>query len=160
MTQKIFVTDNNTAIFVCPECNMSKTADISRYKDLNKSIRLKIKCPCGNEYSVVLERRKQYRKQVNILGKYTSYPPYGKPQNGAVTVVDISRGGLGLKFRSMPAFEVGSTFVVEFYLDDRQKTFIKKEVVIRRLTGQFVGAEFCSVDTSDPSDRALGFYLF
>jgi hypothetical protein len=160
MTQKIYVTDNNTAIFVCPECNMSKAADVSRYKYINKSVRLKIKCRCGNSYSVVLERRRQYRKQVSIPGKYAFYPPHGKFQNGAVTVVDISRGGLGLKFRTMPAFEVGSTFVVEFYLDDRRKTFIKKEVVIRRMTEQFVGTEFCSVDPSDPSDKALGFYLF
>ncbi|SPD74020.1 Type IV pilus assembly PilZ [uncultured Desulfobacterium sp.] len=160
MIQKIFVSDNNIAIFVCPNCNVSKSADVSKYKRINKSVKLTIKCPCGNVYSVLMEMRRHYRKQVSIPGKYVFNSFHGKVQNGALTVVDISRRGLGLNFRTIPPIQIGSVFVVEFNLDDKQHTLIKKQVSVMRLVGQFVGVEFCSIDPSDPSDKALGFYLF
>ena len=160
MTQKIFLADNSTATLLCPECNQSKTADLSKYKDLNKSVRLNIKCPCGNSYSVVLERRRHYRKEVGLPGTYTFSPPERARQKGAVTVKDLSRSGLKLVFKTMPELELGSILDVEFRLDDKRKSLIRKKVVVRRLGGPSVGVEFESFDQSDPSDNALGFYLF
>lgn len=160
MTQKILVSDNNMATFVCPECNASKNADISRYKKLENSVRLKIKCVCGNSYPVVLERRSSYRKETSLPGKYIFRPSGGPPQKGAMTVLDISRGGLKFKATVVPKLKPGDTFGVEFNLDDKQQTLIRKKVVARNVTGRSISVAFCSFDTSDPGDKALGFYLF
>ncbi len=160
MTQKIFVADSNVATFVCPECNASKTTDVTKFKSLPKAVRLKIKCTCGNSYSVILERRKYYRKETGFPGIYVYRPAGGQPLKGNMTVVDISRGGLKMKLPTQPKIKVGSVFEVEFHLDDKQRSLIRKELIVRNVVDQFICAEFSSIDPSDPSDKALGFYLF
>ena len=160
MTQTVFVADNNIATLVCPECNASKNTDVTKYKDLEKLVRLKIKCTCGSSYSVMLERRRHYRKKTNLPGTYVYSSAGGQQQKGPMTVTEISRGGVRLKVMVLPKFEIGATFYVEFHLDDKQQTLIKKKVTARMLAERFIGAEFCSIDSSDPSDKALGFYLF
>ncbi len=163
MTEKVFLADNNTATLVCPECGTSKTVDVSKYKPLDKAVRLKIKCSCGNTYSPTLERREHYRKETNFPGQYINTLPGGEQEKGTVTVTDISRTGLRIKFKVEPNFRVGTRFVVEFRLDDKERTLVRKEVIIRRISGLVISAEFCSVSSissSDPNDRAIGFYLF
>jgi hypothetical protein len=51
---------------------------------------------------------------------------------------------------------VGEKLLVEFQLDDRTKSQLKKEVVVRTITPQFVGTEFVS---DNFYENALGFYL-
>lgn len=160
MTQTVFVADNNIATLVCPECNTSKNADVTKYKNLEKLVRLKIKCTCGSSYSVMLERRRHYRKKTDLPGTYVYTTAVGQQQKGPMTVTEISRGGLRLKVMVLPKFKVGATFHVEFHLDDKHQTLIKKKVTAKMLTDHFIGAEFCSIDSSDSSDKALGFYLF
>jgi c-di-GMP-binding flagellar brake protein YcgR len=145
---------------VCPECNASKNTDVTEYKKLEKSVRLKVKCTCGNSYSVMLERRRSYRKETNLPGNYACRDSSGELEKGAMTVINISRGGVKFKTKVPPKFKVGATFDVTFQLDDKQKSIIRKEVVAANINDRFVGVEFCSVDPSDPSDKALGFYLF
>jgi len=159
MTNKIFVTEDKMATFVCPECGRAKTADVSDYKHLDRAIRLRIQCACGKFYSAILERRDQFRKETNLPGKYTLKLSDRKVEEGALTVVDISRAGLRIEFKEAPDLEVGTKFEVEFRLDDKQDTLITKDVIVKNMLGQFVGVEFCSVNPSDPKDKAIGFYL-
>jgi hypothetical protein len=160
MTKKVFVTDKNMATFVCPECKALKTANVEKYAPLKKEIKLKIKCACGISYSATLERRRQYRKETDLPGEYFLSLSDGKVRKGNLTVKDISREGLKIKVNVVPKVEVGTKFMVEFCLDDKQKTLIKRDVIIKWISGHFIGAEFCSIDPSGPIDKAIGFYLF
>jgi hypothetical protein len=45
---------------------------------------------------------------------------------------------------------------VEFHLDDKRHTFIKREVIVRNVFKNLVGTAFSPHDGDDP---ALGFYL-
>jgi hypothetical protein len=45
---------------------------------------------------------------------------------------------------------------VEFQLDDKTKSHLKKEVVVRTVTRQFIGTEFIA---DNYYENALGFYL-
>lgn len=159
MTSKIFLTADKMATFVCPECGRAKTADVSDYKHLDKAIRLRIQCACGKFYSAILERREQFRKETNLPGKYTLKLSGGKLEEGALTVADISRTGVRIEFKEVPNLEVGTKFEVEFRLDDKQKILITKDVIVKNISGPFIGVEFCSVNPSDPKDKAIGFYL-
>ncbi len=159
MTEKIFITDDNTVTLVCPECGRSKAADVSEYRQLDKAVRLKIKCSCGNSYSAILERREQYRKETNLPGKYIRSLSSGEQEEGTLTITNVSRIGLRLKVNVKPNFKVGAKFVVEFLLGDKQGTLIRKEVIVKMISGVIIGTEFCSVSLSDPSDKAIGFYL-
>lgn len=159
MTQKIFVPDSNIITLICPDCNASKNADVSKYKKLEKSVKLKIKCNCGSSYSVVLERRRHYRKDVNFAGEFVLRFSGGQHQKGTMTVVDISRGGIKMKFMALPRVKIGSKFNVAFHLDDKQQTLIRKEVVVRNIIEHCISAEFSTIDSSNPGDKALGFYF-
>lgn len=159
MIQKVFVTANNTAVFECPKCNKTKMVNVSKYKMIEKAVRIKVNCPCGNSYPVFLERRKHYRKSANFPGKFVLYQADNKIDTGMMRVIDVSRSGLKLKMNVKREFSIGDRLMVEFTLDDQKRSTVKKEVVVRKVADDIVGVEFVSVSASDPSDSALGFYL-
>ncbi len=165
MLEKVFVNDDNIAVFICPECKKTKNVDIARHKNLDKSCKIKCTCPCGHVYNAILEKRKHYRKKTDLPGIYiTIMSSLGtdfveEVGRGTLRVTDISRYGLQLTLKVKRSFNIGDKIAVEFKLDDKQNTPIKKEVIIRSIEGLVIGVEFCSVDPSDPSDKAIGFYL-
>ncbi len=158
--QKIFLSDKNTALFECPKCRVSKEADVSKYKKLEVSIRLKVKCRCGNTYEVILERRKYFRKDTRLPGKFSYSSLFGEDQNGILTVLDISKGGLKFKMLTEPQFKKDEIIEVEFHLDNTSRTLIKKQVFVRNVKGTIVNVEYCSFDPSDSVDKAIAFYIF
>ncbi len=158
--QKIYLSDKDTAQFECPKCHKTKEVNVSKYKKLETSIKLNVKCPCGYAYTVSLERRKFFRKETSFPGKFSFCPLAGSDQAGSMTVLDISKGGLRFKMNSTPIFEKGDILEVEFSLDNSSRTPIKKQVFIRNIRNNTVNVEFCSFDTNDSADKALGFYLY
>ena len=160
MAHKVFVTQDNMAVFECPKCKTSKRVNVSKYKNINKEIRMKAKCPCGHSYSVVLERRKHYRKSVNSSGTYTHFLSDNTQDKGMMNVKDLSRSGLKITLNVKRDYKVGDMLLVEFRLDDSKRSLINKEVIIRWINDLTIGGEFSSVNPSDPSDAAIGFYMF
>lgn len=156
MTEKVFITDDNKATFVCPNCKKTKTVDISPYKNLNKMIRIKLKCSCGNSHTVLLERRKHYRKKTNVPGEYTQVNSGEKKNSGMMTVKDLSRTGLKIQLDEKSNFKIGDRLMVSFHLDDKNQSPIRKEAVITNMKDSFVGVQFCRLDEYD---KILGFYL-
>jgi hypothetical protein len=157
MNPKVYVTSKQMATFSCPQCNRSKTVDVSKYATLDKIIRVSVKCPCGNAYKAILEKRKQYRKEANLPGTYIHFIE-GQPQNrGLMTIKDLSTSGVKLHLNVKQNFAIGDQMQIEFHLDDAQRTLIKKTVIIKNQRDQFIGAEFAPFETVD---KALGFYLF
>jgi hypothetical protein len=164
MAEKVFLSDNKQATFVCPECKKSRTVDISKYKNLVNAAKIKCKCPCGHSYSVILEKRRYFRKETNLSGVYIYKVPGSgtvaceEVEKGILHVLDISRSGLKIKLHLERKFQVGDILTVEFRLDDQQRSLVRKEAIIRRCSGQHLGVEFT---TKDPHfDKVLGFYLF
>lgn len=159
MTERVFITNNNMATFTCRRCEKTKTIDVSQYKHLNKAIRVKLKCPCGYSYTAILERRGSYRKKTNITGLYFKIVSGKKEMRGNIIIKNISRYGLKLKFKEKPNLEIEDKLLVEFKLDNNMKSLIRKEVIIRNIDDKCIGVEFCSVNSSNEYDKAIGFYL-
>ena len=145
--------------FECPACKKSKQEDVSKFTALNKAIRLKARCSCGNAYSVFLERRRHVRKQVDFPGTYTLLQTSSPRTEGVLRIKDLSRYGVKLKFNSAPDFNIGDHLTIEFNLDDAKHSLITKEVIVRKIMDTSVGVEFATVDSADPSDSAIGFYM-
>lgn len=160
MTLKVFVTPSNTAVFECPQCKKSRNVDVSKYKQIDKEVKIKVNCSCGHSYPVVLERRRHYRKTVNLAGTYVIAVSGGPIKKGMMAVKDLSRSGLRIKIAAQPNFDIGDKLLVEFHLDDNKRSLIKKEAIVRKISELNIGLEFSSMDSSDPGDKALGFYLF
>ena len=165
MVEKVFISDDNVAVFICPACKQPKRVDVSKYQNIEKASRIKCKCPCGHTYTVILEKRKFYRKKTRLPGVYVNFTSnFGNDfceeiGRGSLMITDLSRTGMQFRFTTEQNFKPGDKLMIEFYLDDQQKTFVKKTVFIKNINGLEIGAEFCAVDPSNPNDRAIGFHL-
>ena len=74
-----------------------------------------------------------------------------------MTIRDLSTSGVKLQLNVKQNFAIGDHMQIEFHLDDKQRTLIKKTVIIKNQRDRFIGAEFAPYETID---KALGFYLF
>jgi hypothetical protein len=151
MTLKVYLNKDDTATFNCPECNRSRIADVSEYIGAATAIKVNCKCKCGHEYSVSLERRRNFRRVTDLPGRYITEDHY----RGVMTVTDVSYVGLGFKMNAPPKFSTGDKIMVEFKLDDKQRSLIKREVNIISMRGLQIGVQFCTVDHYD----GLGSYV-
>lgn len=156
MDQTVFISSNNTATFRCPQCGKAKTADVSQHASTEKKITVNCTCVCGHQFRCRLEKRKQYRKGSDLPGRFIFRGEDGSEDTGLVKVVDLSTTGLKLKLTVPRVFPIGARLLVEFRLDDRKRTPMEKHVIIRNVSGLYVGASFLPNELDDP---ALGFYL-
>ena len=157
MTEKVYIASTKMATFVCPKCRRSKTVNVSKYADLDKIVKVNVKCPCGYAYTSILEKRKRYRKETNLPGSYNRYVDGKQTGGGLMIVRDLSTVGMKLQIDADHGCDVGDVLLVEFYTDDVQRAFIKKRVIIRNIVGPIIGTEFAP---TEGVDKALGFYLF
>jgi predicted RNA-binding Zn-ribbon protein involved in translation (DUF1610 family) len=158
MMRKIYVLSGNVATFVCPKCGRSKNVDVSRFMNVDKEVIAKYRCKCGYAESVLLERRKVYRKDVRLPGAYVHYISGKKAGKGLMDVTNISRNGLRIQTNGIlnQNFNVGDQLMLEFHLNDRPRTFLNLKVAIKTINKPCIGAE---LRADNQSDRILGFYL-
>lgn len=152
MPEKVYIGENNMATFRCPKCDKSKTTDVSRYKHIQTAVRVKLKCPCGHAYTVLLERRKHVRKNLNLTG---SFFHEGNRSKGTMTVLDLSRSGVRIRLAFAIEIQTGDKLNLEFTLDDKDHSVVTKEVVVRSVNDLLIGAEFTAKEHYDK----LGSYL-
>ena len=157
--QKAFITRDNKVTFSCPQCKGMRTVDVTKYKALEKAVKIKVRCPCGHDYPVMIERRKQFRKAVSLPGTFSRIFNDRRAGSGTMVVKDVSRNGLQIRVNDSSYMKAGDVLEVEFKLDDNKRSPIRKEVVIRKIVGYDLGTEFTSVDAGNASDKAIGFYL-
>ena len=160
MMQKLFITEDNKATLVCPACDRNRSIDASAYITIERIVRIKIKCPCGHQYAAQLERRRYFRKTVHFPGTYSRAAGGCHAGRGTMDVLDLSRTGVKLRVGKHDNLKVGDRLTVEFQLDDRKRSRISRESVVRRIDGTHLGAEFTPSDPADPNHKAIGFYLF
>ena len=157
MVEKVYITSKEMATFVCPQCQKSKTVNVSQYANLDKIVRVKVTCPCGHAYTSILEKRKKYRKETNLPGSYLRIVDGKKIGNGLMLVRDLSNTGMKLQINGEHDCAVGDVLQVEFRLDDTHRTLVTKKVIIRNISGPYLGTELAPTEAMD---KALGFYLF
>jgi hypothetical protein len=151
------VSNKVTAVFTCAKCQRKKTADVSDYMKQEKNLWFDVECLCGHEYTAVIERRKQYRKETDLSGSFRQFVDGKEACSGAMTVCDLSLNGMKLKVNFGHCFSVGDLLHIKFQLDDDRKSTIRKKIIIRNVNLPFLHTEF---DTTDAFDQTLGIYLF
>lgn len=156
MVEKVYITKSNMATFICPQCEKTLTVNVSKYAQMEQTVKVKSKCVCGNTWVSVLEKRKQYRKGANLKGIYKYIVDGREMDRGKMTIMDISAGGVKLKLDVDRNLKTGDLLELEFKLDDPKQTLMQKAVVIRNASNPYFGAAFKDADSYDP---VLGFYL-
>ncbi|MGB3222136.1 MAG: PilZ domain-containing protein [Desulforhopalus sp.] len=173
--QKVYLEDNNVVTVSCPKCKKTRKIDATPYLKKEGLVQLTFRfkcnsCDCGHKdcsgcngsdcsnghsNSFILERRKFYRKKVNLSGSIIG----NSGKRYSIRVRDLSRTGLKMKVLSPHAFQVDERILVEFFLDDVKETQINKEVVIRKTDDKEVDGEFLATEGFDNNDKIIGFYL-
>ena len=145
MSDKIFVNVENMAIFKCPKCGTTRTEDMTAHQSLGKTISTKCTCKCGHTFfvTVMMEKRKYYRKETNLPGQFSTV---SNEISGLMTVKNISLSGLRFKLNENKNLNIGDRVNVEFTLDDKQRSVIQKEAEIKFIKDLNIDAEFADVD--------------
>ena len=152
-TVKTYVHSDGTATITCPVCSNLKRTSVTALK-YEKHV-LKVRCSCNTVFRVLLDYRSHYRKPVNLSGTYTTRHQY-KQCKGLTQITNISTGGLQYRVVGLNRLHPGNILDLDFQLDDKQCSPIKKQALVRYTHKNVVGCEF--IDKSD-FDRALAFYL-
>ena len=150
---KSYVNRNNSATVICPACNTAKHISAAPYRHKKHSIR--VRCRCGETFALYLEFRRHYRKPVNLVGTYAITTPQ-KTGGGVIHIRNISNNGMGFTISGTHHIKPGLSVALEFKLNDRKKSKIKKDANIRVVKNNHIGCEFFA---NTPDDKALGFYL-
>lgn len=147
---KAFVKSDDQVLIACPECNFSKVFSAEQFRD--RQHLLKIKCRCGHYFTVQLEFRLHIRRKTELEG-FCKFETTG---GWKVKLINLSLGGVCLEILGNHRIVVGERGKLEFILDDRKLTVIKKKVIVKGVTANLIRCEFIE-------DRAyqkeLGFYL-
>lgn len=155
MTVKVFIEQDNTVTLSCFQCKKTRTVDVSRFNNHRK---IKVKCNCGNVSKIELEKRSQFRKKTDLTGNYHIFETKDTPpDSGTMTVVDISRIGVRIKFNSFPVLHPGDIVNIKFNLDDKNQSLIDRDVVVQNVKEPYAGARF---HRANDMDSVIGFYLF
>lgn len=154
--RRVFLNDRGEGTFICPACEKGVIRDLSQFAESSAAIRLKCKCSCGNVYRVLVERRRHFRKPTNLVGMYSYLGKTGRPVKGLIKIRDISKSGIRFSVNNIPEFGVGDKLVIEFTLDDEERSQIREEGIVRRIHSNMVGLTF---KTTDHYGK-LGQYLF
>jgi len=166
--KSIYVNSENKATIDCPGCGRSKTIDASKFMKRDGPVKIKYKFKCDycarktpdsdltdNTRIVVLERRKFYRKKVQLAGIFVDHR--GKKED--IVIIDLSRTGLRFKLKSPWTFQLEDKISVEFHLDNAKKTLIKKNSLVKKIDDLLISVKFSSISSYREADKEIGFYL-
>ena len=149
---KVYINRENDGEVICPNCGKTKTINVSNHRLSQKPIR--VKCQCGHSFSIVLEYRRYHRKTVSIPGKI--FLRLASTPLDEVTVTSISVVGVGFEIKSTLNIKLEDVYEIAFTLDDDDASLVREEIVIKRIEGTFIGAEFLD---QDKYHHELDFYL-
>ena len=99
------------------------------------------------------ERRRHYRKKVDLPGGY--YSPRTQKFR-TVRILDVSFKGVKFAIDGSHVLKVGDMFQMTFTLDNAKQSEIKRKVEIKHITKDGIGAKFIN---PPEYDKDLGFYL-
>jgi len=149
----VHVRADNSATLTCPECGLVKHFSAAPYYSMRHM--MTVRCSCKASFPILLNFRRNFRKQTNLPGTYQIISP-GSVGGGIMQVTNISRGGAGFTVSGVHNLAKDQEILIEFQLNDKKQTILKKQAVVRSVRQNVIGCEFRG---SDELDKALGFFL-
>lgn len=150
---KAHVRENNTATLICPACGAIKHIAAEKFRFGRHTIN--VRCRCQQLFTVLLDFRRHYRKQTSLPGTYEIISE-GGIGDGIIHINNISRSGVGFTVSGLHHIEKDQELLVEFQLNDKRKTTLKKRVQVKSVRQNVIGCQF--KDNAE-MERALGFFL-
>ena len=149
-----YVNKENYSAFTCPYCQHTHRISVATLQ--GKKHNIVAKCLCDKRFKLKLNFRQFYRKIVNLTGEVLNFS-VGSNDWYAITVMDLSMGGIRFKKTGPKDIKIGHRLHVRFTLDDQQKNVIDKEVRVVDIKHDTYGCEFLNLAYEE---KELGYYLF
>ena len=150
---KVSISPENDGEIICPRCAVTKGIRIGRKHDPKQ--RVGVKCTCGHTFLIQFEFTRYQRKIVHIPG--ILFDPVTEQTIDHVLVTALSVVDLGFEVGMYYNIERDDTYGISFILDDELQSNICREITVKRIKGNCIGAEFCN---RDAYNHALDFYTF
>ncbi|MFV0439351.1 MAG: PilZ domain-containing protein [Desulfopila sp.] len=150
--RKAFVNEEGKATVICPNCSTVTTLSVGQLRERQHLV--KIRCTCSHTFKINLDFRKCFRKPTSLEGRFQMTPPAAG--SGMVKVSDLSLDGLCFETGGGQRLQVGQRGVIEFTLDNRKRTQLKRRFVVMTVSGNTIGCKFAEESAFEPD---LGFYL-
>ncbi len=155
-TTRIYLNENHQGAVTCVHCAVKRTINMSNYTDdyLGKKS-LKVKCStCKKTFYIKFDLRKYHRLDVKFPGKIFYFQ--SEEDLDDITITSLSLGGVGFIIKDNLNITSNDIYRIKFQLDDEYSSVICEEIIIKRVDGRFVGAEFYH---SDKYNHELDFYI-
>jgi acetone carboxylase gamma subunit len=164
-SQIVYVKQDNAATVICPKCGIRYTVDAG--KVTTRGRKSKLRCKCGESFSVFFEYRENPRRELYVDGYYrpikevyvriTVRSALASEDLVLVQVQNISRTGIGFVVPTGHDLKVGDRVEVMFTLDDTEGSHVERTAAVRWIDeGHYLGCEFTDFGHVD---SATGFYV-
>lgn len=148
---RVFVSPNGRAAVQCPHCNYVKHLKVAEHL-MNKPIR--IRCVCEKSFVQLFDSRASYRRIVELPGEITNF----KDERRAISVTSLSLNGVGFRMgMAKPNMLIDDLVYIKFRLDNKHLSWITATIIIRRISGNNIGADFSKICIHNK--KLIGFYL-
>ena len=152
--QVVVVCNKNMAVILCSNCNARKRISATPFKDTNHTI--EVKCQCGEQFKANFNFRLDDRKSVSLKGTYRKISEH-KAYEKMCQITDLSPTGIAVKFFEDFDSLKYDELVVEFTLDDKEKTKVKRKVRICHVKGNIFGGHFFNHEFDGKDKRILAY---
>jgi len=146
---KVYLDEARKGFAVCPKCGTPKQIEFDDSENVRSHV---VKCTCGNTFSVILEKRKNYRKKVNLFGK--CFAAADTAEGAVIKLINISRGGL--RFIKMDGRPLELHEIIRISLSLGKDT-IDCVASVDNILNESIGAKFINLD--EHRKKVLGFFL-
>ena len=138
--KKVYADENGLVLFVCPRCSEVQKGQAQIYKDTNTKWPVKIHCECGNNYNVIVEKRKFPRKETRLDGMYSTSSNPDKLEK--MIVKNLSTQGCGYEMLDTNRLNADEEIRIEFKLDDHKSSLIRKRALVHFVYKNYVSCKF------------------
>jgi hypothetical protein len=144
-TISVYLDHRQHGVLHCVFCGAKQSMTLAAHQAHPGGKSFHVRCgACHHIFGVRVECRRHQRLQVALPG--TLYPPNVPEALDTITVTSLSAGGIGFH-TTQQRLVLGARYAVVFVLQDEDQSVIMEEIIIRRVEGTAVGAEFAALAT-------------
>lgn len=129
------------------------TANENRIKELKDNLQPLLEEEEQIEPGVETEPEESFGKEVSLGGRFIRLKTH---ESGHIRVERLSLESMGFRISKSHRIQVNDFLDVYFILDDIKKSIIERRIVIRKIQGNLIFADFYN---PPPYAKKLGFYL-
>lgn len=144
LNHKIYECRYNQFKFVCSKCKYTKQINTEKFFNLKNSLKIRIKCKCGETETAYLERRNKTRKTSEFDGKFFHSDMNAKLNCGDIKVQNISVDGMGFEVLENlnNSIKPGDDIIIKFRVNNMSRSLITKKASVRNIQGNFLNVKF------------------